>query len=47
MPQTKHKFVDWAHLVKRYPDYKEHIARIRKNQDKLLVLKTRLEEKFK
>lgn len=40
------KLIDWAHLAKRFPMYREHIMRIRKNQAALRLLRVRLENKF-
>lgn len=34
--------LDWAFLAKIFPDWREHIYRIRNDQNRLLVLRNRL-----
>lgn len=38
--------LDWAHLIKVFPLYRKHIARIRKNTDKLYALRGKLVMKY-
>ena len=39
--------LNWTHLTKMFPEYADHIYRIRKSQEKLLELRTKLIIKFK
>jgi hypothetical protein len=38
--------LNWSVLAKKFPDYREHIYRIRKNYPKLLALGMRLVKKY-
>lgn len=41
------RILDWSYLAKRFPLYKEHIFRIRRNYEKLINLTNKLCIKYK